>query len=76
MYKMFDGSAIMAIGQQNFLSFTNFLNISSFNFLDSKGMLVQEYIAEALDSQPPDEWETADDEERDETDIIDMECIQ
>jgi len=33
MYKVFDGSAIMAIG-----------------------MLVQEYIAEALDPQPPDEW--------------------
>jgi len=33
MYKVLDGSAIMAIG-----------------------MLVQEYIAEALDPQPPDEW--------------------
>ena len=39
-----------------------------------KGMLVQEYIAEALDSQPPDEWGNED--EWDDMDINDMEDIQ
>ena len=46
---------------------------------DSKGMLVQEYIAEALDPQPPDEWEDEDEsgEDADESDTdVDMEYIQ
>ena len=37
-------------------------------------MLVQEYIAEALDPQPPDEWGNED--ERDDTDNNNMEDIQ
>ena len=65
MYKVFDGSAIMAIGQQTLL--LQFVNICSSTF-EFEGMLVQEYIAEALDSQPPDEWGIEDESERD-TDI-------
>ena len=40
-------------------------------------MLVQEYIAEALDPQPPDEWGREDEPETDDVDInINMEDIE
>ena len=78
MYKVFDGSAIMAIGQQILYHLRICKNMCPSTF-DSKGMLVQEYIAEALDPQPPDEWEDEDEsgEDEDESDMdVDMEYIQ